>query len=404
MKVTPLDIRRKEFKRSLRGYADEEVDVFLDEVADEFERLFQENIEIQDRIQRLEEQVASHAQLKGALEKTLVSAQLQADQLTANARKEGELILRDAELKARNILSDSYAETQRVQQALIQLKHLEEDFRFKFRSLLEGHLKLLNEAPISASGVEPIVAAPQAVAEQVAIQGEESGLIEPQLATLQSTKLQPGEPLSEEQGAEESQAYEQQAVEQPPAENEAVERKREESASAESGPAWSPVMPVVPEPTADEGSAASEPVDEVAVPVTESAGLVMPAAEASPEVGAEVDTEATAESVPVGVIDELLVASTPFEDLPGDEDIPTAESDTVETERDSDEGVILADSTVSVADRTAEFNAEVTEHSQSPEDEKPPVRGFFFGRQLEDIDDTFPSAEVIKDKSREFEW
>ena len=58
MKVTPLDIRRKEFKRAMRGYADEEVDVFLDDVADEFERLFQENIELQDRIARQDEQIS----------------------------------------------------------------------------------------------------------------------------------------------------------------------------------------------------------------------------------------------------------------------------------------------------------------------------------------------------------
>ena len=75
----------------------------------------------------------SHAQIRTALEKTLVSAQLQADQITANARKESELIMRDAELQAREIVSESYGETQKVQQALVQLKHLEEDFRFKFR-------------------------------------------------------------------------------------------------------------------------------------------------------------------------------------------------------------------------------------------------------------------------------
>jgi cell division initiation protein len=154
VKVTPLDIRRKEFKRSMRGYSDEEVDIFLDEVADEFERLFQENMELHDRMQRLEEQIAGHVQMKDALEKTLISAQLQSDEMRANARKESELILRDAELKARGIVNDSYGETQRVQQALIQLKHLEEDFRFKFRSLLEGHLKLLNDAPITVVGAE----------------------------------------------------------------------------------------------------------------------------------------------------------------------------------------------------------------------------------------------------------
>jgi cell division initiation protein len=160
VKVTPLDIRRKEFKRSVRGYSDEEVDLFLDQVADDLEGLFQENVELQDRVRRLEEQVAGNVQLRDALEKTLVSAQLQADQTKVNAQKESELILRDAELKARGIVNDSYTEVQRVQQALIQLKHLEEDFRFKFRSLLEGHLKLLEEAPINMGSGRPAVVEP----------------------------------------------------------------------------------------------------------------------------------------------------------------------------------------------------------------------------------------------------
>lgn len=173
VKVTPLDIRRKEFKRSVRGYSDEEVDLFLDEVADEFERLFQENTALQERIKRLEEQAAGNNQLRDALEKTLVSAQLHADETRANARKESELILRDAELKGRSIVADSYAETQRVQQALIQLKRLEEDFRFKFRSLLEGHLKLLDEAPID------LASAPAAAVEAAPAEGEGTPFVVP---------------------------------------------------------------------------------------------------------------------------------------------------------------------------------------------------------------------------------
>jgi cell division initiation protein len=145
MKLTPLDIRHKEFRRAMRGYSDEEVDVFLDEIADEFERLFQENIDAQERIQRLQEHVAQYEGLKETLQKTLISAQQQADEVKSNSRKEGELILRDAELRARDILSESYTEKQRIQQSLISLRQVEEDFRFRFKSLLEAHLNLLNE-------------------------------------------------------------------------------------------------------------------------------------------------------------------------------------------------------------------------------------------------------------------
>lgn len=149
MKLTPLDIRHKEFRRAMRGYSDEDVDLFLDEVADEFERLFQENIEARERLEQLEEKVRHHESLKETLQKTLVSAQQQADGTRANARKEAELILKDAEIKGRDLLSESYGEKQRVQQALTQLKQVEEDFRFKFRSLLEAHLNLLSEDEVS---------------------------------------------------------------------------------------------------------------------------------------------------------------------------------------------------------------------------------------------------------------
>jgi cell division initiation protein len=128
MKLTPLDIRHREFRRAMRGYADEEVDLFLDEVADEFERLYRENIELKDTLQ-----------------KTLVTAQQQSDEMRANARKEAELILRDAEIKGRDIVADSYTEKQRIQQSLLQLRRIEEDFQVKFRSLLEAHLRLLAE-------------------------------------------------------------------------------------------------------------------------------------------------------------------------------------------------------------------------------------------------------------------
>jgi len=71
-----------------------------------------------ERLAGLEEQIAGYMALKETLEKTLVSAQMQSDETRANARKEAELILRDASLKSRQIVNDSYGETQRVQQAL----------------------------------------------------------------------------------------------------------------------------------------------------------------------------------------------------------------------------------------------------------------------------------------------
>jgi cell division initiation protein len=154
VKITAADIRRKEFKRGVRGYADDEVDTFLDAVAKECENQSRENAELQQRVEALEEQVAGHSHIRHALEKTLVAAQLQSEEIRSNAEREGESILREAETKAKAIVSELYAQTQKVQRSLMQLKLLEEDFRFKFRTLLEGYLRLLEEAPILLSGLE----------------------------------------------------------------------------------------------------------------------------------------------------------------------------------------------------------------------------------------------------------
>ncbi len=311
MKITPLDIRRKEFKRSVRGYSDEEVDIFLDEIADEFERLFQENMELQDRAQRLDEQIAGHVQVKDALEKTLVTAQLQSEEIRANAHKEGELILRDAELKARGIVNDSYGETQKVQQTLVQLKRLEEDFRFKFRSLLEGYLNLLHDEPITAAGAEAAV-----------VEASASGAM-PALAPAMASAAMPASGTD---------------LASPPA----------PAARTESAPA--PVRP----PVASRPAPAASPEE---APTKETEPVVVQAPRAA--IAAEGETART--DVRVAGAEEVTAESAP-----GVAKAPDAE--------------------------------ESQQEAEAP-------RRFFFGRQMEDADDTFPGEDGLKkDKARDFEW
>jgi len=151
MKLTPLDIRHREFKRGMRGYADVEVDEFLDEVADEFERLFKDNIDFVERVEALESQLAGYKRIEETLQKTLVSAQASADELKKNSTKEAQLILHEAELKGRQLVNEAYSERQSIEQSLAKLKSAELDFRFKFRQLLEGYLRHVEEAPASVA-------------------------------------------------------------------------------------------------------------------------------------------------------------------------------------------------------------------------------------------------------------
>jgi cell division initiation protein len=154
MKLTPLDIRHKEFKRGMRGYADVEVDEFLDQVADEYERLFKENIDLQDRVESLEDKVAGYKRIEDTLQKTLVNAQASAEEQKQNANKQAQLVLQDAELKARQLVNEAYSERQGIEQSMAKLRSAEEDFRFKFGQLLDGYLRQLQETPAVAAATQ----------------------------------------------------------------------------------------------------------------------------------------------------------------------------------------------------------------------------------------------------------
>ena len=147
MNVTLLDVRHKEFKRGMRGYADVEVDQFLDEVADELERLFKENTDLGERVEALESQLAGYKRIEETLQKTLVSAQVSADELEKKSAKEAQLILHEAELKGRQLVDEALSERQGIEQSIAEIKSAEREFRAKLRQLLEGYLVHLDEGP-----------------------------------------------------------------------------------------------------------------------------------------------------------------------------------------------------------------------------------------------------------------
>lgn len=145
MKLTPLDIHHKEFGHSLRGYNEEQVDAFLDEVADEFERLFKENIDLSERLEAAGERVRTYQAMEATLQNTMVAATRSAEEIGAKARNEAEMTVRDAELKAKEIIHNALQQKQKVANELIRIKQAEEEFRSRYRSLLESQMRSVAE-------------------------------------------------------------------------------------------------------------------------------------------------------------------------------------------------------------------------------------------------------------------
>jgi cell division initiation protein len=109
--LTPLEIQKQTFSRGLKGYHPDEVRAYLHLVAEEIERLLRENDRMSRETMNLREDLEDHSNRERILKDTLLSAQKVAEDLTANARKEAELIVKDAELLSERLIAQA---TQRV--------------------------------------------------------------------------------------------------------------------------------------------------------------------------------------------------------------------------------------------------------------------------------------------------
>ncbi|MGE5371816.1 MAG: DivIVA domain-containing protein [Solirubrobacterales bacterium] len=101
--LSPVELRNRDFGRSLRGYNDREVDSFLAKVAEEFERIYRENAELKEVISRNEFEMARYKRIEDTLNQTMVLAQQAAEEIKANAMKEAQMILDQARVRISEI-------------------------------------------------------------------------------------------------------------------------------------------------------------------------------------------------------------------------------------------------------------------------------------------------------------
>lgn len=122
MKITPLDIQQMVFRVKLRGYDRDEVNRFLEEVAQTVESLNRDNATLRERIAFMEQQVSELKRTESTLSNTLVAAQSLAEDVKRSAQRDAELIVKEAELKAGELLRQSRVELGETQRDLSQLQ------------------------------------------------------------------------------------------------------------------------------------------------------------------------------------------------------------------------------------------------------------------------------------------
>lgn len=145
MKLTPMDINNKEFKKGLRGYNPEEVDEFLDEIIENYEELYKDNAKLKEKVALSVEQIEHYTKIENTIQNTLLLAQNAADQAKSSAEKEAQLVMKNANETAQKILDKAHNDTIQINDEYENMKQEFIKFRAKFRNFMNTQLQTFND-------------------------------------------------------------------------------------------------------------------------------------------------------------------------------------------------------------------------------------------------------------------
>ncbi len=142
--IMPIDIDKKEFSRDKRGYNSREVDEFLDIIVADYEKVLNDNRAMAHKIKALEKQLEEAQKDDNAMLDTLETAKKLMADISASAERRAEIMIRDAEIEADNILLDAKVTVRKLNDEHIVLSNKVKRLRKNLRKMLEAELANLD--------------------------------------------------------------------------------------------------------------------------------------------------------------------------------------------------------------------------------------------------------------------
>ncbi|MBC8278809.1 MAG: DivIVA domain-containing protein [FCB group bacterium] len=143
MKLTPLDVKKRDFSRTLRGYDTEEVRAFLEMVADELMNLQKSNEELRLRTTQLDTRLSDYKDLEEKWKATMMNAQQSAERELDHSRRESEIMKKEAEIKAEEILDDARRKVAKHREEMEMLRAEKAAFVKRLKHLISSQVDLL---------------------------------------------------------------------------------------------------------------------------------------------------------------------------------------------------------------------------------------------------------------------
>jgi len=159
MKLTPLEIRKMDFAKSLRGYNTDEVRAFLEIVAEQVEALQREVNDLSEKVVRMETRLADFQMMEKTLQDTLLKAEETSQRSRADSQREAEITMREAQVTAQQIMAEAHQYVERLQGDILLLQSRKDAFIKKLKYLLQSQQDLVDvlnhedfEAEVGLSG------------------------------------------------------------------------------------------------------------------------------------------------------------------------------------------------------------------------------------------------------------
>lgn len=145
MRLTSMEITNKEFKKAMRGYSQEEVDEFLDKVAEDYEILYKENSVLKEKVAAVDERLTHYEKMENTIQKTLVMAQDAAEHARVNSKIEAELTIRTANEAAKQIIDKSNNDVISINEEFEKIRQEFNKFRAKYRNFMKSQLEVFDD-------------------------------------------------------------------------------------------------------------------------------------------------------------------------------------------------------------------------------------------------------------------
>ena len=144
MRFTPFSIKAQEFNKSVRGFDKDEVSAYLETLSNEFEKMQNENNELKSKIDNSSEEISEFKKLEKTLQSTLISAQESSSKAVESARKQNQLIIKEAEIKANQTIEKANKEAELIRDSVLQLKEEKNLLIAKLKAMVETQASILD--------------------------------------------------------------------------------------------------------------------------------------------------------------------------------------------------------------------------------------------------------------------